>query len=78
MRAHAHDLGLAFSPDGRWLATSSFDTSVRIFDAASGAPRAVLEGHTREVSSLFWSADGALWSGSRDGTVRLWDVAEPT
>jgi len=78
LELHGHERtiwGIAFSPDGRRIATSSFDTTVRIFDAQSGESLAVLTGHTREVSSLCWAADGRLWSGSRDGTVRLWDVA---
>ncbi|MGH7289868.1 MAG: WD40 repeat domain-containing protein, partial [Myxococcota bacterium] len=74
---HGHALtihGIAFSPDGRRVATSSFDTSVRIFDADTGACRAVLPGHTREVSTLRWAADGRLVSGGRDGAVRVWDA----
>jgi WD40 repeat protein len=47
---------------------------VRVFDADTGECKAVLNGHTREVSALCWAADGRLVTGSRDGTLRVWDV----
>ena len=67
--------GVGFSPDGRLVATSSFDTTVRIFDRESADCLAVLEGHTREVSTLCWASDGRLLTGSRDGTLRTWRIA---
>jgi WD40 repeat protein len=79
LRGHRLTLwGIGFSPDGTQVATSSFDTDVRIWDSASGACLAVLRGHSREVSSLCWARDGRLVTGSRDGTVRVWDVAGQT
>jgi WD40 repeat protein len=62
-----------FDADGRRVATSSFDQSVRIFDVATGAELRVLEGHTREVSTLVWEPRGRILTGSRDGTLRAWD-----
>jgi WD40 repeat protein len=48
----------------------------RVWDAASGAPLATLTGHKGAVYSVEFSPDGAhLVSGSRDGTLRLWDAA---
>ncbi|MGW0435459.1 WD40 domain-containing protein [Micromonospora sp. NPDC003197] len=67
---------VAFSLDGKTLATGSRDMTVRLWDVATGKSAAALTGHTESVESVAFSPDGKiLASGSGDKTVRLWDVA---
>jgi WD domain, G-beta repeat len=70
-------LSVAFSPDGKTLASGSADHAVRLWDVATGDPIGdPLTGHTGRVWSVAFSPDGkTLASGSDDATVRLWDVA---
>ena len=68
-------LGVAFSPDGKCLATGDSNGEVRLWRVADAQPLLTFPGHTRWVFSVAWSPDGRiLASGSYDQTVRLWDV----
>jgi WD40 repeat protein len=69
---------IAFSPDGRLLATGAGfeETPIRLWDVATGREVGRLEGHTGFVSHLAFSRDGrTLFSASGDQTLRAWDVA---
>ncbi|KAG9519327.1 WD40 repeat-like protein, partial [Aureobasidium melanogenum] len=67
---------VAFSPDGKLVASASWDNTVRLWDAASGQARSTLESHSNRVSTVAFSADGKLVaSASDDTTVKLWDAA---
>ncbi len=67
---------VAWSLDGSRLATSSFDHTLRLWDAATGRQLHLLTGHSNLVMTVAWSPDGSrLASGSDDKTVRLWDAA---
>jgi WD40 repeat protein len=67
---------VAFSPDGRCVASCSADTTVRLWEAATGKELRRMEGHAKKVNALAFSPDGAfLVSGGDDKTVRAWDTA---
>jgi WD40 repeat protein/tRNA A-37 threonylcarbamoyl transferase component Bud32 len=68
---------VAFSPDGRWLASGGDDKAIRIWDMAAGQTARILHGHTGQVGSLAFSANGRwLASAGEDKTIRVWDLGQ--
>jgi eukaryotic-like serine/threonine-protein kinase len=66
---------VAFSPDGKRMATAGQDGSVRLWDGVTGQEVAVLKGHTGPVVSVTFFPDGrAMLSVGQDGTARIWDL----
>jgi WD40 repeat protein len=66
----------AFSPDGGRIVTASLDGTAQLWDAATGEPLAILQGHRDAVFSAAFAPDGRrVVTASLDGTARLWDAA---
>ena len=65
---------VAFSPDGKGVASASADTTAKLWDAQTGQEAITLKGHTNQVTSVVFSPDGKrVASASLDQTVKVWD-----
>lgn len=69
-------LAIAFSPDGRFLASGDGDGDVRIWDTATGLGLAELPGHVEECTCVHFSEDGRyLATSGRDQVIQVWDLS---
>jgi WD40 repeat protein/class 3 adenylate cyclase len=67
--------GLAFSPDGKRIATSTSDGQIKLWDLKSRKELFTLSGHEGFINSVAFSPDGSrLASASGDGTAKVWDL----
>lgn len=66
---------VAFSPDGHFVVSASFDKSLRLWDGFNGTYISTLRSHVGEVFQVSWSPDGRmLVSGSKDSTLKIWGM----
>jgi WD40 repeat protein len=67
-----------YSPNGKYLAIASNDTSARVYDAATGEELLAFSGHIGGVGGITWSRDSASIATTSSDSVRIWDVATGT
>jgi len=58
--------------ENRYLASSSKDGDIRIWDSVLGQTLRILTGHTQSVTCLRWGGSGLIYSGSQDRTIKVW------
>jgi WD40 repeat protein len=69
-------LSVAFSPDGRLLASGSDDETIKLWEVASGSLVRTLTGHTHWVRSVAFSPDGRLLASGSYKEIKLWDISD--
>src|SRR5262249_24680196 len=71
------NFSLAFSPDGKGLASGNYNKLIKVFDTASGRPLFTLGRHQGSVPEVAFSPDGRrLASASSDQSVKVWDAEQ--
>jgi hypothetical protein len=68
-------VGIAYSPDGKWIAGGGYDQALHVWDAATLQSKAIYIGHDGMIWSVAFSPDGnAVASASDDGAIKFWKL----
>jgi ribosome assembly protein 4 len=68
---------VCFSPDGKYIASASFDKSIKLWQGTTGNYITTFRAHVQAVYQVCWSADSRLiCSSSKDSTIKVWDVTK--
>ncbi len=66
---------IAFSPDGRWIATAGDDNALCLWSASDGTLRRTIQGHQGHIMAVNFSPDSQrVITGAQDNTAKVWDV----
>lgn len=69
-------VSVAWSPDGSYVATGSFDYSAVVWHAVSGERMHVLRGYSGHIHSVAWKPDGSeVLTATEDGTMRIYSLS---
>ena len=65
---------VAWSPNGKYIASGGRDKTVKVWDADSGKELRTLTGHSYKVNSVTWSPDGRFIASGGNNTIKIWDA----